>query len=467
MTENNRILIVDDDPGVRDSYVDILSPTPTGEIVSKGASLFHGEGASSLSTEQEIYDLTVVDRGEKGVTAVKAAFNQDRRFAVAFIDMKMQGIDGAETARRIWDIDPDMKIVIVTAYSNYRAEDITRVTGRDDVLYLRKPFNPDEIRQFARALTKQWELEQGKRFLAGQLKKANQALEDMNKDLQKKVKEQAALLIQSEKMAAIGLLAAGVAHEINNPMSFVSSNLSTLKRYMEKLSQLHEKYGNLEAAIGQGRWERVGGVLEEIRGFRESQKIPFVLKDMLLLAEESLNGTKRVSEIVRDLTALSRSDEAELKPVNLNELIDAGLHIIWNKLKHKAEVVKDYGDLPELKCFPQKLSQVFLNILMNAAQAIERKGVIKISTRFVRDGRRSEDAKVVAVISDTGVGIPKENISKVFNPFFTTKPVGQGTGLGLSIVYDIVKAHGGRISVDSEEGKGTSFTLTLPVDLRL
>ena len=460
MTGNNRILIIDDDPGVRDSYKEILCPVPKADVLSKGASLFDGPIQDTVPIPWKQYDLTMAEKGEEGVEAVKKAIEEKSPLALAFIDMKMYGIDGAETSKRIWAIDPDIKIVIVTAYSEYTPDDIIRVTGRNDIFYLRKPFNPEEIRQFAKALTNEWNLERERERL-------NDELEDLNKNLQKKVEEQTGLLIQSEKMASIGILAAGVAHEINNPISFVNSNLSTIKKYCVRVESLLQKYKEIEACLSRGAADKVRPLLEEIKDFKEKKRIDFILGDIVGLAEESLEGTERVRRIANDLRTFSRMDEAELKHIDLNESIDTTLNIIWNELKYKAEIVKDYADLPEVKCFPQKVSQVFLNILMNAVQAIEEEGTIKIVTRHVKEGRRTEDARVEIKISDTGHGIPKDDISKIFDPFFTTKPVGEGTGLGLSVTYDIVKAHGGTIIVESEEGKGTTFTICLPLEMKI
>jgi len=460
MIENKRILVVDDDPGVRDSYKEILCPAAKNDVLSKGASLFGGPVQDTVSIPWKQYDLVMAEKGEQGIKAVKAAFAEKTPLALAFIDMNMPGIDGAETSKRIWAVDSDIKIVIVTAYSEYTPDDIIRVTGRDDIFYLRKPFNSEEIRQFARALTNEWNLERERERL-------HDELEDVNKNLQKKVEEQTALLVQSEKMASIGILAAGVAHEINNPIAFVNGNLSAIKKYCVRVESLLQKYKEIEACLSRGAADKVRPLLEEIKDFKEKKRIDFILGDIVGLAEESLEGTERVRRIVNDLRTFSRMDEAELKHIDLNESIDTTLNIIWNELKYKAEIVKDYADLPEVKCFPQKVSQVFMNILMNAVQAIEEEGTIKIVTRHVKEGRRTEDARVEIKISDTGHGIPKDDISKIFDPFFTTKPVGEGTGLGLSVTYDIVKAHGGTIIVESEEGKGTTFTICLPLEMKI
>ena len=175
------------------------------------------------------------------------------------------------------------------------------------------------------------------------------------------------------------------------------------------------------------------------------------------VVDESLEGMERVAKIVSDLKEFSHVDEARLEKADINRGIESTLNIVWNEIKYKAEVIKDLGDIPLVKCFPQRLNQVFMNILVNAAQAIETRGEIRIRTRAL-------EGEVEITISDTGVGIPKENLPRIFDPFFTTKEVGKGTGLGLNVAYNIIEKHGGSIEVKSEEGKGTAFTIRIPVN---
>ncbi len=462
--ENNRsILIVDDDPGVRDSYRDILSPDVREDFVSMGADLFGESPTAKTTAIREPYELTVVETGEHALDAVEECLTQDRPFAVAFVDMKMPGMDGAETSERIWAMDPRIKIVIVSAFSEYTPEEIIRTTGRDDVFYLRKPFNPEEIRQFARSLTSLWNLERERESLTGQLQASNEQLADMNRNLEEKVEKQTALLVQSEKMASIGILAAGVAHEINNPISFVKGNLSALKKYVEKIVDLMSQYDALEDMIVSNRCEGMLSSVAKIRDFKKHKKIDFIMSDIEGLIDESLEGTDRVGKIVTDMKTFARLDEAEIKPIDVHQSIDSTLNMVWNQIKYHSNIVKDYGKLPDVTCLPQKLSQVFMNLIMNAAQAIEGNGDIYITTRHVCTGRPTDDEFVEIAIRDNGKGIPENQISRIFDPFFTTKPVGEGTGLGLSIVYDIIKAHKGTISVKSEPGLGTTFTILLPV----
>lgn len=259
-----------------------------------------------------------------------------------------------------------------------------------------------------------------------------------------------ARILQQEKMASIGQLAAGVAHEINNPMSFISSNLSTLGKYMERILQFVRAQS--EALAGCTSTETVLAVNEKRAGL----KIDYILDDSQKLIAESLDGADRVRSIVQNLKNFSRVDQAESKSADINECIETTLNIVWNELKYKAKVVKELGNIPLTRCYPQQLNQVFMNLLVNAAQAIEGRGEIRIRSW-------AEDGSIFVSVSDTGCGIQQENLNRIFEPFFTTKEVGKGTGLGLSITYDIVKKHRGDISVESEVGKGTTFTVRIPI----
>ena len=277
--------------------------------------------------------------------------------------------------------------------------------------------------------------------------------QDMNANLEKaylQLKKTQGQILQQEKMASIGQLAAGVAHEINNPMGFITSNLGTLARYQQKLFEYQR---DLEACLGETAEEELK---ERAQGLRKKLKIDFLRDDIDDLLSESKEGAERVREIVQNLKGFSRVDQAEHAEVNLNDCLDKTLSIAANEIKYKAQVEKDYGDLPLVACYPQQLNQVFLNLLVNAAQAIEDHGVICISTLDLGD-------MVQIDITDNGSGIPPENLEKIFEPFFTTKEVGKGTGLGMSISYEIIKKHGGDIQVASELGQGTTFSITLPI----
>jgi len=257
-------------------------------------------------------------------------------------------------------------------------------------------------------------------------------------------------LLQADKMASIGQLAAGVAHEINNPIGYVYSNLTTLDRYVSDLMQLLNRYEQLEAA------QPDTPNLEDVRQYKTAIDLNYLRSDLPALMSESQEGISRVKKIVQDLKDFSHVDEAEWLWTDLRHGLDSTLNIVHNELKTKVEIVRQYGNIPEVQCIASQINQVFMNLLVNASHAIETKGTITIETG-------SQNDEVWVKISDTGCGISKENLLRIFDAFFTTKPVGKGTGLGLSLSYSIVKRHHGRIEVDSEVGKGTSFTVHLPV----
>ncbi|MBS1161583.1 MAG: PAS:Hemerythrin cation binding region [Proteobacteria bacterium] len=285
-----------------------------------------------------------------------------------------------------------------------------------------------------------------------QLGEANAKLERDRLELEQllgKIEEAQQQLLQSEKMAAIGQLAAGVAHEINNPVGFVNSNLGTLKSYINRLLAVVDAYEAAEAGGGRARLEQA----------RHDADLDFLREDLPSLLVESQEGLNRVTKIVQDLKDFSRVDQAEHQVANLNDALESTLNVVWNEIKYKAEVVRELGEIPEIECVPAQINQVFMNLLVNAAQAIEQRGKITLRSGL-------ENGHVWFEIADTGKGMSQEVKNRIFEPFFTTKPVGKGTGLGLSISYDIiVKKHGGRIDVSSEAGQGTTFRLWLPLHM--
>lgn len=262
-------------------------------------------------------------------------------------------------------------------------------------------------------------------------------------------------LVQSEKMASLGQLAAGVAHEINNPIAYVLSNLGTLQEYVEVFQSVIRGYqATAEAAVAGDR-EEVGRSVERVRDYQNRERYDEILADIGELFDDSGEGLLRVKDIVQNLKSFVRLDEAEVKEADLNESLQTTLKVVANELRYKCDVKLKLGEIPRLRCYAGQLNQVFMNLLMNAAQAIGDHGEVTISTW-------SAENDICVSVNDTGKGIPPENLSKLFTPFFTTKPVGAGTGLGLSISYGIVQKHGGRIEVASEVGRGTTFTVILP-----
>ena len=293
------------------------------------------------------------------------------------------------------------------------------------------------------------ELEENSKRLESQKVK----IENKNKQLQSamnKLKEAQNQLVQSEKMASVGQLTAGIAHEINNPINFVSSNISPLKRDMEDIMKL------LELCASETEKENLQKKFDNIEKFKEEIEYDVILQEVKQLLSGIEEGARRTMEIVKGLRNFSRLDEGEKKLADINEGIDSTLLMLRNQLKNRIEVVKNFGSIPQLLCYPGKLNQVFMNIINNAGQSIEENGIIEISTIY-------ENKNIQVSIKDNGKGMSPEVTNHIFEPFYTTKDVGKGTGLGLSISYGIIKEHDGEIVVKSNEGEGTEFVITMPV----
>lgn len=267
-------------------------------------------------------------------------------------------------------------------------------------------------------------------------------------------------LRQSQKLASIGQLAAGVAHEINNPTGFVSSNLGSLKSYQGDIIQLIDLYSAFKDRIKSGdqplNASFVTEQIKKIEAFEEEIDLEYIREDIVDLIDESQEGTDRIKKIVEDLKHFAHPGQDKIQDTDINKELTSTLNVVHNELKYKANVVKELNILPIIMANPQQLNQVFINILVNAAQSIEKMGEIRILTEEV-------DGFVQIHISDTGCGISEENLTKIFDPFFTTKGVGKGTGLGMNIAYNIIQKHKGDIHVESTVGEGTTFIISLPV----
>lgn len=264
-------------------------------------------------------------------------------------------------------------------------------------------------------------------------------------------------LLHAEKMASIGQLAAGVAHEINNPMGFIFSNSTMLKTYIGDLSKLLSALNDWVSADSEPTPEQLMQCYGQLCALWEELDVDFLREDMQGLLDDNQAGLERIRDIVLALRSFSRQDEGTWEAYNLNEGLELTLKMVMNELKYKVEIRKDLKTIPKIYCQPGRLNQVWMNMLVNAGQAIERHGTITIATEPAEQG-------VIVTITDTGCGISKEDQARLFEPFFTTKGVGEGTGLGLSISYSIIEQHGGRIEVDSRVNEGTRFSIYLPVE---
>jgi PAS domain S-box-containing protein len=295
--------------------------------------------------------------------------------------------------------------------------------------------------------------------VAGELRGAVATFQDITemRHLQRQV-------LQAEKMASIGQLAAGVAHEINNPMGFIHANLFQMAEYIADLRRVWAQVEQLRECVEQGHHDEGQKASERLASLAEEVDVDFVLDDLGKAIRESQEGSERIRHIVHDLRDFSYQDTGERVLADINQCLESTANIVWPMMKHLVVLEKQYQDLPAVNCYPMQLKQVFMNLLVNAYQAIEEKlggagdtGRIELRTQL-------RDDRIVVEVSDTGAGIAPGNLDRIFDPFFTTKGVGAGTGLGLSTSYSIVQRHGGVIRVESTPGRGTTFRVLLPVD---
>ena len=456
---NRRILLIDDTPSIHEDFRKILTPTLARhvELDVMEAALFGAE----VKSARVLFELDSAYGGREGLGKLNQALQDKQPYAMAFVDMRMpEGWDGAQTIEHLWQEDPRLQVVVCTAYSDYSWDELLdRLQAHDRLLILKKPFDNIEVQQMANTLLTKWDMTERACVQMSHLEhlvdqrttQFKQASEALQREIDER-KQLESQLVQSEKLASLGQLAAGVAHEINNPIGFISSNLGTLEGYFKQLQEMLDAYREAEEAIGSSE------LLERLRDLRDRVELEFLRDDIPLLIKESKEGISRVGQIVKDLKDFSRVDSnQEWQWANLQQGIESTLNIVANELKYKADVVKDYQDLPDIECLPSQINQVIMNLIVNASQAIgPDRGTLTLRTGL-------ENETVWIEVADTGAGIPPGSLQKIFDPFFTTKPVGQGTGLGLSLSYGIVKKHRGEISVVSEVGVGSTFRVELPI----
>lgn len=358
-------------------------------------------------------------------------------------DVIMPGLSGTELLNRIKTTNPETEVVMVSGIARpHRALDALRQGAFD---YLIKPCEPPVLLLAVERALKQ-------RTLRKTAARYRKALEARNAELEAgkiRLQQLQATVVQNEKMVGLGQLATGIAHELNNPVGFVHSNLDLLHQSTKALIELLEFYES--AGLPKSAAEKAAEM---------KKAIPYVssLDDLEQVIEDCKDGAVRIKDIVQNLRTFSRLDEAEFTKVDVNRSLDSTIRLLSQYFAHdKIELVRDFRNVPNIDGFGSQINQVWMNLLVNAAQAIGgRRGTVRIETR-------SDDEFVTVTITDTGRGIAKQDLPRVFDPFFTTKPVGEGTGLGLSICFGIVKRHRASITVTSELHSGTAFTVRLPI----
>jgi signal transduction histidine kinase len=407
----DRILIVDDEEIVRRLFVGCLSE--------------RYECCEAASTKEAL------------------ALLAEKEFALVITDMLMPGLSGVELLRKIIEMYPYTGVIMVSGINQpQRALDAVRLGAFD---YLIKPCDLNVLE-----LTVERALE--RRTLLSNARQYKIDLELRNSELARekaKLERLQAQIIHSEKMASLGQLAAGIAHELNNPVGFIYGNMDVLAECVGGLTELLDYYdkSELNESVASG-----------VARIKERIDYAAALEDLDLIVKDCREGAQRIRDIVQNLRTFSRLDEAEFKESDVHEGIDSTIRLLSRYYSSdNITLVRDYGNLPPVDAFAGQLNQVWMNLLVNAAQAVSGKGgEVRVKTRV-------EGASVVVSVTDSGGGIAPENLKRIFDPFYTTKPVGEGTGLGLSISFGIVERHGGTIAVNTHLHKGTTFSVTLPI----
>jgi two-component system, NtrC family, sensor kinase len=407
---NRHILVVDDEEAVRNAFADFLREEY--EVVTAG-------------TAHEALDRLAADK-----------------FALVISDVMMPGRNGVELLREITTRYPDTAVIMVSGVDRpQRVRDALSLGAAD---YLLKPCELDVLLIAVERALERRRLQYTARRYKLDIEKQNKELALRAAELQRLQ----AQIIHSEKMASLGQLAAGVAHELNNPAGFIYGNMDMLRNELAGLCELMAAYDQLELPAS------AAATVDEIKSRIGYDKM---LEDLNSIISDCIEGAERIRDVVQNLRLFSRLDEAELKHIDLHEGIESTLRLLSQYYTSGRLLVRrNFGELPLVTCYAAQLNQVWMNLLANAAQAVSGSGEVTIATR------RDREWAVVA-ISDTGCGIPADLIARVFDPFFTTKPVGEGTGLGLSISYGIIERHGGTIEVESTPGMGTTFTIRIPI----
>jgi two-component system, NtrC family, sensor kinase len=472
LTPNRRILLIDDNPAIHEDFRKALAPHETAAVASLieiEAALF-GDSQQPLRQPEVTFEIHSALQGANGVQLLRDAMAEGRPFALAFVDIRMPpGWDGVETIERLWSIDPDLQVAICSAYSDYSGNDIRRRLGESDgLLILKKPFDTTEVAQLAHAMTRKWSLQRAQRDRSAELdalvlsrtfelEQTNRAL---GAEMQRRERVEANLRL-SQKLESIGQLAAGIAHEINTPIQYVTDNVEFLRTSYFDLEKLRVK---LRAACAHRDAHRqCNKALDEIEALEREVDLDFVTENAPHAFEAAQQGLARIGRIVQAMRVFGHH-ETERKPSDLNSIVMSTLEVSRNEYRMYADVETELAELPPVTCCRGELGQVFLNLIVNAAHAIEsvmkdtgERGTIRVRT--VLDGNA-----VAISIEDTGCGIPEQVRERIFDPFFTTKDVGRGTGQGLAIARSIVvDGHRGSLSVTSAVGQGTTFMVRIPI----
>lgn len=406
-------------------------------------------GVLIVDDEESISKLFANVLGDRYVCRTAAnseealAILNTERFALVLSDIIMPGLSGVELLREIRTRYPDTAVVMISGVDRtQRVLDTVRLGAFD---YLIKPVDLDVLQTTVERAIEHRNFLRDARQYKLDLERRNAELKQRKEELQRLQGQ----IIQNEKMASLGQLAAGVAHELNNPAGFIFGNMEILRDCSQGLGRLLDFYERIELS-------KVDAA--QVRVIKDEIDYSNTLGDLSSIIADCHEGAERIRDVVHNLRLFSRLDEAEFKKVDIHEGIESTIRLLSRYYSSgPITLLRDYGTLPLVDCYAGQLNQVWMNLLVNAAQAITEQGEVRITTR-------RESQTVIITISDTGCGIAAEDLKSMFDPFFTTKPVGEGTGLGLSVTYSIIERHNGEIKVLSTLGKGATFTVSIPID---
>jgi two-component system, NtrC family, sensor kinase len=406
-----RILIVDDEETIQELFASFLSEQYLCE--------------TAASCEEALVHLA------------------NNTFGLVLSDIQMPGRNGVELLREIRQHYPDTAVIMVSGVGRpQRIRDTLQIGAVD---YLTKPCELEVLGLSVQRALEHRHLVSMARSYRADLERQNVELAARNAQLERLQAE----IVHSEKMAGLGRLTAGIAHELNNPAGFIYGNMDLISSYLGRLELLLSRYERVSLSAAEAT---------ELNSTKKEIGYDTLLSDLRSMIADCAEGSERIRDVVQNLRTFSRLDEAEFKKVDLHEGIDATIRLLSRYYgTGRIRLIKEYGQIPQVNCYAGQLNQVWTNLLVNAAQAIMDDGEVKISTEVEVDS-------VSVTIADTGCGIGPDELPKIFDPFFTTKPVGEGTGLGLSITYGIIERHGGTIGVESVLRKGTKFRVSIPID---
>jgi len=466
-TTSHRILIVDDNHAIHDDFRKIFAPPDATASALDALEAALLDRPAQAADPVAAFELVSAFQGREALDHVVAAGAARTPFALAFVDMRMPpGWDGLETIERLWRVDPDLQIVICSAYSDHSWNDLrTRLGSRESLLILKKPFDTLEVVQCAHALTTKWTLARRLRAQLDELEATvasrTEQLVLANAKLAEHIRVHERMeteLRLSQKLEAVGQLAAGVAHEINTPIQYVADNLQFLRDGMVALSTMASQM--LVIAAG-SRGPATAALVDALEELARAADLDYLNREIPSSLDSVHDGVARIARIVRAMKELAHPGPREASAIDLPRALQNALDVTAAAYRYVADVETDFAPTPPVVCFGSDLNQVFLNLIVNAAHAMEDKrgarGTLGVRTRV--DGDCVEIA-----ISDTGAGIPEQLRDRIFDAFFTTKEVGRGTGQGLAISRTIVvDRHGGTLTFASEVGVGTTFYVRIPI----